>query len=67
MRPKSITVTEPTETMKLVEFVNQNGLKSAAEKYGCDPSTLSRWLRVQGYELIRQYRKVVTAVEAVQA
>lgn len=58
MRPKSIKITELSETEKLVETVNRDGLKTAAKEFNCDPTTLSRWIRVQGYELIRQYRKV---------
>lgn len=58
MRPKSITVKEPSETMKLVEYVNQHGLTPAAKKYGTSASSLSRWLKVQGYQMIRQYRKL---------
>lgn len=61
MRPRSIQIVEPTETMKLVEYVNQHGLQAAAEKYGCDKSTLSRWLKVQGYKLIRQYRRMAVS------
>lgn len=62
MRPKSIQIVEPTETMKLVEYVNRNGLQTTAKVYGTSASSLSRWLKVQGYEMIRQYRK-----KAVQA
>lgn len=57
MRPKSITVSEPTETMKLIEYVNRNGLKNAAKVYGTSAASLSRWIRVQGYKLVREYRK----------
>lgn len=59
MRPKSIVISEPTETMKLIEYVNENGLRNAAKVYGTSPTTLSRWLRVQGYKLVRQWRKAV--------
>lgn len=58
MSAKKLILGQRSETEKLVEVVNRDGLKTAAEKYGCHPSTLSRWIRVQGYELIRQYRKV---------
>lgn len=57
MRPKSITVTEPTETVKLIEYANQHGLKKAAKKYGTNPASLSRWIRTQGYKMVREYRK----------
>lgn len=57
MRPKRIVITEVTETEKLIDYVNRHGLKAAAEKYGASSTTLGRWLRVQGYELIRQWRK----------
>lgn len=63
MSAKKIVLTEPTETMKLVDYVNRHGLKLAAVHYGCDASTLSRWLKVQGYELIRQYRRKAQVVE----
>lgn len=62
MSAKKIVLSHPTETEKLIDYVNQHGLQAAAEKYGCDKSTLSRWLKVQGYKLVRQYRKAtVTA------
>lgn len=62
MRPKSITVSEPTETMKLIEYVNRNGLTAAAKVYGTNPASLSRWIRKQGYQMVREYRKAqVTA------
>lgn len=57
MRPKKIVLTEQTETEKLIAFTNQHGLKKAAEQYGCDKSTLSRWIRTQGFEMVREYRK----------
>lgn len=57
MRPPKITVTEPTETMKLVEYVNQHGLKKAARKYGTSPGRLSIWIRGQGFQMVREYRK----------
>lgn len=57
MRPKSITIVEQSETEKLVEIVNQLGLKQAAEKYGTNASSLSRWLRTQGFQVVREYRR----------
>lgn len=62
MRQKKITVTEPTETMKLIEYANQHGLKKAAKKYGTSPGRLSIWIRSQGFEMVREYRR-----KAVQA
>jgi hypothetical protein len=59
MRPKKITVTEPIETMKLVEYANRHGLKKAAKKYGTSPGRLSIWIRGQGFEMVREYRKKV--------
>lgn len=49
MRPKSITISGQSETEKLVDYVNQLGLKRTAEKYGTNASSLSRWLRTQGF------------------
>lgn len=57
MSAKKIVLTEPMETMKVIEYTNQHGLKKSAEKYGCDKSTLSRWIRTQGFEMVREYRK----------
>jgi hypothetical protein len=57
MRPPKITVTTPTETMKLIEYANQHGLKKAAERYGTSPGRLSIWIRSQGYEMVREYRR----------
>lgn len=56
MKPK-IVITEPTETMKLIEYANQHGLKKAAKKYGTSPGRLSIWIRNQGYQMVREYRK----------
>lgn len=62
MRPRTITVTEPTEVLKLIEYVNKVGLSTAAKVYGTNPASLSRWIRTQGYEMVREYRqKAVTA------
>lgn len=44
-------------TELLVERVNKNGLAHTAKQYDTHPSTLSRWLRSQGYKLVRQYVK----------
>lgn len=60
MRPK-IVITEPTETMKLIEYANQHGLKKAAKKYGTSPGRLSIWIRKQGYEMVREYRRKVAS------
>lgn len=57
MRQKKITVTEPTETIKLIEYANQHGLKKAAQKYGTSPGRLSIWIRSQGFEMVREYRR----------
>jgi hypothetical protein len=59
MSRHKIVISEPTETMKLIEFVNQHGLKKAAEKYGTSPGRLSIWIRGQGYQMVREYRKKV--------
>lgn len=62
MRPRKIKITEPTETMKLIDYVNQHGLEAAAEKYGTSKGRLSVWIREQGYAMVREYRKkAVTA------
>jgi DNA-binding MurR/RpiR family transcriptional regulator len=57
MRPKSITVSEPKETERLIAFANRHGLKKAAKKYGTSPASLSRWIRTQGFEMVREYRR----------
>lgn len=43
----------PTE--KVVETVNDLGLKRAARKFNTSPSTLSRWLKSQNYQIKRIY------------
>jgi transposase-like protein len=46
---------------KVVEAVNDLGLKRAARKFNTSPSTLSRWLKAQNYRLKRIYvRKEVS-------
>lgn len=67
MRPKTITVTGSSETEKLIDYVNQLGLKRAAEKYGTNASSLSRWLRSQGYQLRRTYVLTARAKDVVNA
>lgn len=57
MSPPKIKITEPTETMKLIEYANQHGLKKAAQKYGTSPGRLSIWIRGQGFKMVREYRK----------
>lgn len=57
MPARKIEVTEQSETEKLIAYANQHGLKKAAKKYDCDASTLSRWIRSQGFEMVREYRK----------
>lgn len=57
MRPTTIPILEPTETMKLIEYTNRHGLKKAAKKYGTNTASLSRWIRSQGYKMVREYRK----------
>jgi len=43
----------PTE--RVVEAVNDLGLKLAARKFKTSPATLSRWLKAQNYMLKRIY------------
>lgn len=55
MRPKKIVILEPMEVYKIVARVNRIGLEATAEKLGCHPTTLSRWLATQGYVMIRTW------------
>lgn len=55
MSKRTLNVSGLSETEKLIAFVNQNGLKEAAVKYGTNTSSLSRWIRSQGYSLRRVY------------
>jgi len=55
MSAKKIVIREPMEVYNLVARVNRDGLEATAERLGCHPSTLSRWLDVQGYEMIRRW------------
>lgn len=50
-----IVVQSPTE--EVVEKVNQIGLTKASKKFKTSPSSLSRWLRAQGYVSKYQYVK----------
>lgn len=50
-----IDVQSPTE--EVVVKVNQLGLTKAARKFKTSPSSLSRWLRAQGYRAKSQYVK----------
>lgn len=43
----------PTEV--IVAQVNDLGLKRAAKKFHTSPSTLSRWLKSQNYQIKRIY------------
>lgn len=67
MSARTLNVSGQSETEKLVEYVNQLGLKRAAEKYGTNQSSLSRWLRSQGYQLRRTYVLALKGKEAVSA
>lgn len=48
-------------TQEVVAKVNELGLKNAAKYYVTTPSTLSRWLRSQDYQIKRVYVKVEKA------
>lgn len=52
----------PTE--KVVEVVNDLGLKCAARKFKTSPATLSRWLKAQNYMLKRIYVRKELAADA---
>ncbi|MBI1278195.1 MAG: hypothetical protein GC179_08715 [Anaerolineaceae bacterium] len=68
MSAKKIVLKEPMEVYNLVARVNRDGLEATAEALECHPSTLSRWLDNQGFEMIRQWesRKVLGLKKAVQ-
>lgn len=55
MSAKKIVIREPMEVYNLVARVNRDGLEATAERLGCHASTLSRWLEVQGYVMIRRW------------
>lgn len=57
MSAKKIVHETRTETEKLVERINTHGIQKVAKQYDTHPSTLSRWLRSQGFRLVRQYVK----------
>lgn len=46
---------QESPTDKVVEVVNDLGLKRAARKFNTSPSTLSRWLKAQNFKLKRIY------------
>lgn len=56
MRPKKIVIREPMEVYKIVGRVNTIGLEETAKSLDAHPSTLSRWLATQGYEMIRVWK-----------
>lgn len=49
MRPKKIVLNDRMELYKIVARVNSMGIASVAEQLECDPTTLTRWLKDQGY------------------
>lgn len=69
MSAKKIVITEPMQVYNIVARVNRNGLEATARQLDCHPATLSRWLDVQGYEMIRTWesRKSLALEKQVQA
>lgn len=55
MRPKKIVITEPMQVYNLVARVNRDGIKAVAAQLECHPTVLTRWLKVQGYEMIQRW------------
>ena len=49
MRPKKIVLKDRMELYNIVARVNSKGIAEVAEQLECDPTTLTRWLREQGY------------------
>lgn len=56
-----IEVQSPTE--EVVAKVNQLGLTKASKKFKTSPSSLSRWLRAQGYIAKSQYVKEAQSLQ----
>lgn len=69
MQRKKIVISEPMEVYRIVGRVNQFGLEATAASIGCHPSTLSRWLTTQGYQMIRTWesRAVIEMKKQVTA
>lgn len=67
MSAKKINVSELSETQKLIDLVNRVGLEAAAKQYDTHASTLSRWIRSQGYSLRRTYILTEKVVEVLKS
>lgn len=65
MSAKKINVRELPEVQKLVDRVNSEGLEATAKAYDTHPSTLSRWLNKNGYEVVRRYELTPAGQEAM--
>lgn len=51
MRAKKIVLQDRMELYNIVARVNSRGIAAVAASLDCDPTTLTRWLRSQGYEV----------------
>lgn len=65
MSAKKIVIIDRVEREKLIDLVNRVGLEAAAKQYDTHASTLSRWIRAQGYSLRRTYILTEKAVEVL--
>lgn len=68
MRPKKIVITEPMQVYNLVARVNRDGIEATAAALDCNPTVLTRWLKVQGYVMVRKWeqKKALEQKKAVQ-
>ena len=65
MRPKKIVLTDRSQLYKIVGRVNTIGLEATAASLECDPSTLSRWLKKEGYVVRRTWELTSAGKEAM--
>lgn len=66
MRPKKIVIRERMEIYNLVARVNRNGIEDTAAALECDPTTLTRWLRQQGFKVRNVWELTNTGIQAIR-
>lgn len=64
MRPKKIVLADRKELYNVVERVNILGIAEVAAQLECDPTTLTRWLRQQGYTVRNVWEITAKGIEA---
>ena len=66
MSAKKIVLKDRMELYNIVAQVNRHGLEAVAAQLDCDKSTLSRWLRKEGYTVKNVWELTPAGVKAVR-